>query len=270
MLKGYVFKEQIFESQVFAYFMDTFLDKTCGVGNFGNNMEVTYNGNAVTIQDGLVCIRGRFIGEDTYTTLDVGTDSFYCKLVIEIDLDKENTEETIKQASYKIVKSPNSYPDLIQTDIVKNNAGIYQYELARFRTNINGITDFQDMRTFIDLENIFKGMNCKFEDVLKEFKQKIESVEDGSAYFLRNHIYSTIITCTSEDPQMSACYIDYPEGFHAGNTIVLSVANGYFDTNSAWTEMRESADITYGKYSIQIESNQIQYGTTLKIVLLRT
>ena len=92
MLKGYVFKKQIFESQVFAYFIDTFLNGKCGIGkDYGNGMQVNYSGDSITIQDGLACIRGRFIGEDTYTTLSAGTDSAYCRLVIEIDLDKENT-----------------------------------------------------------------------------------------------------------------------------------------------------------------------------------
>lgn len=192
MLKGHVFKEQIFESQVFAYFIDTFLNKQCGIGNYGNNMEVLYSGNNVTIQDGLVCIRGRFIEEDTQTTLNVGNDNNYCKLVIEIDLDKENTEETLMQVSYKIIKNTNTYPELIQTDIVQNNSGIYQYELARFKTSANGITDFKDMRTYIDLNSIFTMMKNEFNIFLEELKTKIENVENGSAYILNTTQSKTI------------------------------------------------------------------------------
>ncbi len=269
MLKGYVFKNQTFENQIFAYFIDTFLDKKCGVGNFGNNMEVTYNGNTITIQDGLACIKGRFLGEDTYTTLEVGTDNFYCKLVIEVDLDKENTEEIFKQASYKIIKDTNNYPSLIQTDIVKNNAGIYQYELASFRTSANGITDFQDKRTFIDLDSIFSAINNKFNSFLEDLKTKIQNVEDGSAYFLKDNIHSTTVINNSEDPQSGGCTIDYPEGFNAGNTVVLSVCIGYFDTNSTWTEIVKDSSITYGKYAIEIDSKQIQYGMTIKVVLIK-
>ena len=55
-------------------------------------------------------------------------------LNIEIDLNKQNTEEDFTQAYYKIIKSSSGYPSLTQTDIINNN-GIYQFELARFRTD---------------------------------------------------------------------------------------------------------------------------------------
>ena len=93
----------------------------------------------------------------------------YCKLVIEIDLDKTNTESDFQQGTYKIVKSASGYPNLTQTNIVKNNAGVYQYELARFKTTSSGITDFQDMRTFLDFDSIYA-----------EVRQHIEDIDSGS------------------------------------------------------------------------------------------
>ena len=110
MLKGHVFSKQIFGNPIFALFINTFLDGKNGVSNnYKNGMQVTYNGTNLTINSGAVCIQGRFLEEDTSTTISAGTDSSYCKLVIEIDLDKENTESDFVQGAYKIVKSFKEY-----------------------------------------------------------------------------------------------------------------------------------------------------------------
>ena len=103
MLKGHVFKRQIFGNQIFALFIDTFLNGKCGVcGNYGNTMKVTYSGSNVTVADGAVCIRGRFLEEDTSTTIATGTTNSYCSLVIEIDLDKENTSSDLFKEPIKL------------------------------------------------------------------------------------------------------------------------------------------------------------------------
>lgn len=187
MLKGHVFKEQIFGNQIFALFINTFLNGQNGVSNnYKNGMQVTYSGSTLTIQSGAVCIQGRFLEEDTSTDISAGTDSSYCKLVIEIDLDKQNTESQLSQASYKVVKSTSGYPNLTQNDIVKNNAGIYQYELARFRTGSSGITDFQDMRTFLDFDSIYEQIQSNYQSVLDELEQELANVKDGSDYLLKS------------------------------------------------------------------------------------
>lgn len=187
MLKGHVFKEQIFGNQIFALFINTFLNGQNGVSNnYKNGMQVTYSSSTLTVQSGAVCVQGRFLEEDTSTDISAGTDSSYCKLVIEIDLDKQNTEGQLSQASYKIVKSSSGYPNLTQNDIVKNNAGIYQYELARFKTSLSGITEFQDMRTFLDFNSIYSVIQTQFQSVLDELEEELASVEDGSAYVLKN------------------------------------------------------------------------------------
>ena len=186
MLKGHVFKEQIFGNQIFALFINTFLNGQNGVSNnYKNGMQVTYSSSTLTVQSGAVCVQGRFLEEDTSTDISAGTDSSYCKLVIEIDLDKQNTESQLSQASYKIVKSTSGYPNLTQNDIVKNNAGIYQYELARFKTSSSGITEFQDMRTFLDFDSIYSAIQTQFQLVLNELEEELASVEDGSAYLLK-------------------------------------------------------------------------------------
>lgn len=172
MLKGHVFAKQLFGNPIFALFINTFLNGNNGISNnYKNGMAVTYSGNTVTVDSGAVCIQGRFLEEDTSTTLSTGTDTAYCKLVIEIDLDKQNTETDFLQGVYKIVKSASGYPTLTQTNIVKNNSGIYQYELARFKTSTSGISEFSDRRTFLDFDSIYT-----------EIEKHIEDIDNGSLH----------------------------------------------------------------------------------------
>ena len=187
MLKGHVFYKQIFGNPIFALFINTFLNGRNGVSdNYKNGMSLSYSGSTVTVSSGAVCVQGRFLEEDTSTAISAGTDSAYCKLVIEIDLDKINTETEFNQASYKVVKSTSNYPSLTQTNIVKNNSGIYQYELARFRTSTNGITNFEDKRTFLNFSSIYDAMETEYRAILQELEDELQSVNDGSAYVLNN------------------------------------------------------------------------------------
>ena len=187
MLKGYVFSKQLFENPIFALFINTFLNGENGVSNnYLNGMEVTYSGSTLTVNSGAVCIQGRFLGEDTSTQIATGTNNAYCKLVIEIDLDKQNTESQLNQASYKVITSASGYPELTKTNIVKNVSGIYQYELARFRTTASGITDFQDMRTFLNFDSIFEEIRQQYGVVLQELEDELANVVDGSDYLLKS------------------------------------------------------------------------------------
>lgn len=186
MLKGHVFSKQLFGNPIFALFINTFLNGINGVSNnYKNGMRPTASGSTITIDSGAVCIQGRFLEEDTYTSVPVGTESAYCKLVIEIDLDKENTDSDFAQGVYKIVKSSSSYPNLTQTNIVKNVSGIYQYELARFRTSASGITDFQDMRTYLDFDSIYDQMTEEYRSVLQQLQEELEGVESQSNVLLK-------------------------------------------------------------------------------------
>lgn len=186
MLKGHVFSKQIFGNPIFALFINTFLNGKDGVSNnYKNGMQVTYSGSNVTVASGAVCIQGRFLEEDTGSTISAGTDTAYCKLVIEVNLDLQNTESQFNQASYKVVKSASGYPNLTQTNIVKNNAGIYQYELARFRTNASGITDFQDERTFLDFDTIYDEMEAEYGAVLQQLKDELDRIKDQSDVLLK-------------------------------------------------------------------------------------
>ena len=212
MLKGHVFSKQIFGNPIFALFINTFLNGKNGVSNnYKNSMKVTYSGSNVTVASGAVCIQGRFLEEDTSTTISTGTSSAYCKLVIEINLDQQNTESALNQASYKIVTSTSGYPSLTQSNIVKNVSGVYQYELARFRTSASGISSFQDMRTFLDFDSIYD-----------EIEEKIADIEDGSA-FVPQSKFAIVTGTISLSNGEGGNFIDYPNGFNQNNCVAISV-----------------------------------------------
>ena len=212
MLKGHVFEDQIFGNQIFALFINTFLNGQNGISNnYKNGMQVTYSGDTLTIQSGAVCIQGRFLEEDSNKEISAGTDNSYCKLVIEIDLDKQNTTDNFTQATYKIIKNSTTYPSLTQTNIVKNNSGVYQYELARFRTSSSGITNFQDMRTFLDFDSIYQ-----------KIQEEIDNIKNGSAFVPQSNF--AVVTGTINgilDGDISS-YVKYPEGFNENNCVVVS------------------------------------------------
>lgn len=156
MLKGHVFDEQLFGSEIFAVFTNTFLDGENGVvQGFGNSMAVSVNGSDLTIQSGVVCIQGRFLQEDTSSTITAGTTPAYARLIVEINLNEVNTENTFLQGSYKIITDNSTYPTLTQTDIVNNVSGIYQYSLGRFQITANGIANYVDERTYLDFTSIY-------------------------------------------------------------------------------------------------------------------
>ena len=212
MLKGHVFKEQVFGNHIFALFINTFLNGKNGViSNYKNGMQVTYSNNTITIQNGVVCIQGRFLEEDTDTDLDAGTETAFCRLVVEINLDNTNTEEELTQASYKILKNTSNYPALTQTDIVNNNSGIYQFELASFKTSLNGITDFQDKRSFLDFQSIYTAIQNVFNIVLDELEEELAGVEDGSEFVLKSSIMSGTEEPDDEVGNNGDLYIQYLE-----------------------------------------------------------
>ena len=223
MLKGHVFLGQTFENQIFALFANTFLNGQNGIfSNYKNEMAVTYNGNNVTVDSGVVCIKGRFLEEVTGTTISAGSDEAYCKLVIEVNLDNDNTEQEFKQGSYKIIKGTSSFPTLTQNDIVGNNAGIYQYEIARFKTGNSGITDFSDTRTFL----------------------KFDKVNADTALLNGN---------SSNNPSGQPSYkeIALPEGFDIENSIVVTAE---LQANSGW---KKTDNIQYkDDNSIRIENEE--------------
>lgn len=212
MLKGHVFKKQRFGNEIFALFIDTFLNKKCGIAeNYKEKMQVTASGSTLTVSSGCVCVRGRFVEEDTSTSIPVGTDTAYCRLVVEIDLSKENTDEELLQVNYKVLKGTSAYPNLTQTDIVANNNGVYQYELAQFKTTTAGITDLVDKRTYLDFQGIYAEIQAQYREVLAELETELAGVKDGSAYMLKSSILSGTEEPTDDLGNDGDLYLQYLE-----------------------------------------------------------
>ncbi len=235
MLKGQVFKEQIFENQIFAVFINTFLNGKNGIINgYKNSMTVTAGTNSVTVQSGAICIQGRFLEEDTYTTLPTTTETAFCSLVVEINLDNVNTDIDFTQGYYKILKNANDYPVLIQDDIVNTNSGIYQYELARFKTSLNGISDFVDLRSYIDYESLYK-----------EIETKLKEVEEGSLYALKTE-FNELKTRVEKEHPISSLYLS------------MSSTNPSEYFGGTWVQ------IAQGKVLIGVNSNTTDYSTSNK------
>lgn len=239
MLNGDVFSEQVFHNEIFALFINSFLDGHNGVINgFKNSMAITSSNSSISVNTGAVVVQGRFMHEPTQETISVSAQSKYHKLVIEIDLDKTNTALSFQQAYLKILTGNSSYPSVTQTDIVNNVSGIYQYELARFQTDSSGnITNLQDKRTFLDFDSIYTAientlatMKTDFESeadtLIADLQQEIADVEDTSEFIMK----STIKTLSkSVTPVQSGGQYDVnvtfnlPSGYNFGNVIILRV-----------------------------------------------
>lgn len=243
MLKGQTFSEQVFESKIYSLFTNIYLSGRNGVArDYKNGMAVSYSGSNVTISSGAICIQGRILEEDSSTTLNAGTSLQYCKLVIEVDLDKTNTENDFQQGTYKIVTGESGYPSLTQSDIANTASGKYQYELARFRTSSNGISDFQDMRAFLESTTEFKKTS--------DFLVYISSKVTGSS--------KPVI-----DEQL-------PNGWTNANCVIISVelgtggsATSAEDTSIQWHAARLSDDYSSSDYSYAwLQGDRVGFNTT--------
>ena len=183
MLRGHVFKSQTFANEAFGLFIDTFLQGNMGVVK---GCELSNTNNSVTIGEGYFDVKGRFLqilGNETVTVTENG----YYSLVCEIDLSQENTDVDFNQGSIKAIKGVSSYPTLTQQDI--NNGGtMYQYEFARFRKTDNGIIDFTDRRTFLNIASIYSQINSDATAVLEQIEAALDSVLDESIYVLKTEL----------------------------------------------------------------------------------
>ena len=180
MLIGYTFDEQLFTSEAFRKFQDTFLNKNSGVID---GCSVSKTNTTVTVSDGWFVIKGALLSEQGGTTLNVEQDGYY-SLVCEIDLTKENTETSLLQATIKLIRGASTYPTLTQQDIT-NSGSVYQYEFARFRSSNSVISDFVDKRTYLNFQSIYTKINTDVQAIIDTLEVKIKNVEDGSAYLLK-------------------------------------------------------------------------------------
>lgn len=195
MLKGHVFKFQTFANEVFAHFINTFLQGNMGVTK---GCELSNTIDSATIGAGYFCVMGRFleiVGSETISNI---TNTGYYNLVCEIDLSKTNTKSELNQATIKVIRNTSGYGNLIKEDLFEGGS-IYQYEFARFRVTEVGIVGFEDRRTYLNLESLysqilnsfkelFEQKNQESENLLEEIRQELASIVDGSAYVLQEQL----------------------------------------------------------------------------------
>ena len=194
MLRGHVFKSQTFANEIFAIFIDTFLDGKMGIIK---GCELSNTNNTATIGEGIFCIKGRFLDIIGNETINISANGYY-SLVCEIDLSKENTKEHFNQGSIKVISETSTYPTLIQQDL-NNGETLYQYEFARFRKTDNEITDFTDRRTYLNFGSIYGKINSDANALINllqqngqllidSLEQEIQNVRDESAFILKTII----------------------------------------------------------------------------------
>ena len=192
MLRGHVFKFQTFANEAFAHFINTFLQENMGVTK---GCSLSKTNNSVTIGAGYFCVMGRFleiVGNETISNI---TNTGYYQLICEIDLTKTNTSSELNQAVIKLIRNTSAYSNLTKEDLF-NGGTLYQYEFARFKVTEQGIIDFTDRRTFLNLTSLYTQINSNFntlfnakdqqaEALLEEIRQELANVIDGSAYLLK-------------------------------------------------------------------------------------
>ena len=119
MLKGENYSSQLYENWSNRLAINTFLGGKCGIiENFDNELAVTVAGSNVSIDSGVVIIKGGIIRNTTDTTLSVQLEANkYHSVVVEVDLSQVNTENDFLQGSIKIISNTGAYPTLTQQDI---------------------------------------------------------------------------------------------------------------------------------------------------------
>lgn len=180
MIKGYVFSNQLASNDVDAMVFRKMLDYNDGILN---GMTLSNTSTTITIGAGNIMVAGRPIGVIGSETVTAGTDTAFCKLVVEIDLSQTATVSTFEQASFKIIKSTTAYPEVTQEDM-DNGGQVYQVALAQFRTTNNGITDFVDIRPMLDFNAIYTQIRTEVGALIEELREELQEVREGSAYVL--------------------------------------------------------------------------------------
>lgn len=185
MIKGFRFTNQLANAEVDARIHQEFLNKNDGIF-YGMNISKT--NNSITISEGLCEIAGRPVAVIDTETVNVGNNTSYCLLILEIDLSKDSTKDVFEQVSFKILESSSAFPSVTQEDINMYNGenNIYQLEFARFRTGSNGIIEFKDTRKFLSFTGIYAQIKADCEKVMDEIKQELKNVKDGSDYLLKS------------------------------------------------------------------------------------
>lgn len=169
MIVGHTFELQTFEVEAFSAFVNLFLNESSGIIR---GCEITANGKNIFINEGLIIIAGRIIEIKGQEKREINTKGYHV-LIVEINLNAQNTEEKLNQVNIRTIYGNDGYKTTLKEDI--NNKGkTYQFELARFRYDDvqNRIIDLKVANTRIEYKNILKIL----EEEVKKIKTGAETV----------------------------------------------------------------------------------------------
>jgi len=169
MIVGHTFELQTFEVEAFSAFVNLFLNESSGILR---GCEITANGKNIFINEGLMIIAGRIIEIKGQEKREINTKGYHV-LIVEINLNAQNTEEKLNQVNIRTIYGNDGYKTTLKEDI--NNKGkTYQFELARFRYDDvqNRIIDLKVANTRIEYKNILKIL----EEEVKKIKTGAETV----------------------------------------------------------------------------------------------
>ena len=182
MIIGHTFELQTFEVEAFSAFVNLFLNESSGIIR---GCEITANGKNIFINEGLMIIAGRIIEIKGQEKREINTKGYHV-LIVEINLNAQNTEEKLNQVNIRTIYGNDGYKTTLKEDI--NNKGkTYQFELARFRYDDvqNRIIDLKVANTRIEYKNILKIL----EEEVKKIKTGAETVLKSTfEETLRNYI----------------------------------------------------------------------------------
>lgn len=268
MIIGYTFDGQAYPAASFAKMTEEAINYKEGIID---GIELTNTRNLINIAEGRMLVKGRqfkVLESETVNVEATESGELFCILIVEINLDKVSTEMNFNQVQFKVISSALEYPSLTKQDINSEKDGdtIYQYELARFKNTINGITDFQDMRTFLDFNSIYSAIQKEYRAILSNLKQELANVQDGSAYMLKNNI-TVLEGKITVSGNAGSNYIHgqetilFPDTFDAENCIVIALSLSQAN--------HENFKGGYGTLASYSYSAAIQHGGIGKDVVFR-
>ena len=171
MVVGHTFELQTFEVEAFSTFVDTFLNGASGIVR---GCEITVNGNNIFLNEGLIIACGRIVEIKGQEKRDVQTKGYY-SLILEINLNAQNTEEKLNQVTIKTLYGNNDYKTLIKENI--NSKGkIFQFEFARFKYD-----DVQNRIIELHINNI----KIDYKNMLKVIEEEVKKIKNGSETVLK-------------------------------------------------------------------------------------
>ena len=143
MIRGITFDQQLIKAEDMAHFMRTYSASTAGITR---GCEITSDESNIYIAEGYMLIQGREIkitGTHEIPFESVTSGEEYCRVVLEIDLSKSNTEDVCNQLDMKTIMNSSGYPELTQQDLEDEPTGIYQYLIAQYHVNVEGVDSFE-------------------------------------------------------------------------------------------------------------------------------